>query len=128
MEINESAKSLGSTVRKNIEKAVTIIEILKIIEMAKEKDKKKVFNIMMMINKNDNPRMLFNHCLNSLPEAIIGIRLNNIINRGMISVKGKTETVIIMENSNLARGSKLCKNVFFFMNLKAFRNSKLDII
>lgn len=34
MEINESAKSLGSTVRKKIENADTIIEILKIIEMA----------------------------------------------------------------------------------------------
>ena len=49
--------------------------------------------MMMMINKNDNPRILFNHCLNNLPDAINGNRLNNIINRGMISVKSKADTV-----------------------------------
>jgi len=81
-----------------------------------------------MINKNDNPRMLFSHCLINLPEAINGIKLDNIINKGMISVKSKAETVIIMENSNFARGSKLCKKVFFFMNLKASKNAKLDTI
>lgn len=78
---------------------------------------------MMKINKNANPRMLFNHCLNNLPEAINGNRLNSIINRGMISVKSKADTVKIIENNNLDRGSKLCKKVFFFMNLKALRNS-----
>jgi hypothetical protein len=81
-----------------------------------------------MINKNDNPRMLFNHWLINLPEAINGIKLNSIINKGMISLKNKANKEYVMENSNLARGSKLCKKVFFFMNLKAFRNSKLDMV
>ena len=79
--------------------------------------------MMMMIKRNDNPRILFNHCFINLPDAIIGIKLKNIIKRGMISMKNKADIVIIIENSSLDRGSKLCKNEFFFMNLNPFRNS-----
>ena len=57
---------------------------------------------MMMMNRNINPRRLFNHCLINLPEAIIGIRLNNIRNRGTISSKSNADIEIIMENCSVS--------------------------
>ncbi|MBA7657131.1 hypothetical protein ES703_65062 [subsurface metagenome] len=77
--------------------------------------------------KNDNPRMLFIHCLNNFPKRIIGIKLIKIKNKGMIAVKSSALIVYVIENTSFALGSILCRRDFFFINLKALRNSK-DIL
>ncbi|MFX1358527.1 MAG: hypothetical protein ACFFA8_14760, partial [Promethearchaeota archaeon] len=82
----DNAKSLGSTVKKKIEKAEIIIEILKIIAIAKFNDKNNVFKKSTNKKRNDKPRILLNHILNNLPEKIIGINVKNNNNNGMISV------------------------------------------
>ena len=124
MDINESAKSFGSTVRKKIENAETIIVILKIIDIANVKDMKNVFKIIIKINKKDKPLILFSHFLKILPEIIKGIKLRKIIKSGTIVVNNKALMVYIIVIKSLHRGSILCKKVFFFMNLNALRNSK----
>ena len=53
IEIRESAKSFGSTVKKKIENVDTMINILKIIAIAKDNDINNVFKIIMKINKKD---------------------------------------------------------------------------
>jgi hypothetical protein len=124
IEIRERAKSLGSTVRKKIEKADTMIYILNTIATAKEREINKVFKIIIKRIKNDNPRILLIHCLNNFPKRIKGIKLKKMKIKGTISVYNNALIVYIIENTSFARGSKLCKNDFFFMNLKALRNSK----
>ncbi|GAH82272.1 unnamed protein product [marine sediment metagenome] len=55
IDIKERAKSFGSTVKKKIENADTMIQILNIIAIAKDKDMNNVFNIIIKRTKNDNP-------------------------------------------------------------------------
>ena len=86
IEIKERAKSFGSTVKKKIEKAETIIIILIIIAIANDKEINNVFKITMKKIKKDKPRMLLNHCLNNFPIRIKGIKLTIIKSKGIISV------------------------------------------
>ena len=86
IEIIDKVNSLGSTVRKNNENAEIIMHILRIIAIAKSKDKKRVFKIMIKRNKKDKPLMLLAHIFKIFPEIKRGRRLSNMIKRGMISV------------------------------------------
>ena len=113
IEINERAKSFGSTVKKKIEKAETIIYILIIIAIEKDKEINNVFRIIMNKIKKDKPRILFIHCLNNLPKIINGIKLKKIMSNGISSVNNNAIIVYMIANNNLALGSKLCKNDFF---------------
>ncbi len=103
--MRESAKSFGSTVKKKIEKAETIISILKIIAIAKEREINRVFKIIIKTIKNDKPRTLFIHCLINFPNKIIGIKLIKIKNRGIISLKSSALIVYIIEKMSFALGS-----------------------
>ena len=49
MDIKERAKLFGSTVKKKIENAEIMMKILKIIATANEKDKNKVFKMIIKI-------------------------------------------------------------------------------
>ncbi len=84
IDIKERAKLFGSTVKKKIENAETIMKILNIIARAKDKDMNKVFKTIIKMTKNDKPRMLLTHCLKIFPIITSGIRLKNIKNNGMI--------------------------------------------
>ena len=101
------------------------MKILNIIAIAKDKDKEMniVFKTIIKMTKKDKPRTLLTHCLKIFPIITSGIRLKNIKNNGMIWLNNNAVIVYIIAKNNLARGSKLCKNESFFMNLKAFRNS-----
>jgi len=100
------------------------MQILIIIEIANDNDRKKVFKIIIRRIKNDKLWMLLSHCFINFPTKIRGIKLKKIIIKGMISVNSKALIEYINANINLARGSKLWMNESFFMNLKALRNSK----
>jgi len=100
------------------------MQILIIIEIANDNDRKKVFNIIIIRIKYDKPWMLLSHCFINFPAKIRGIKLKKIKIKGMISVKSKALIEYINANINFARGSKLWMNESFFMNLKALRNSK----
>jgi len=100
-----------------------MIYILNIIAIAKDKEINNVFKITMKRIKNDKPRILLIHCLNNFPIRIKGIILKKMKNNGIISVNSNALIVYTIENTSFARGSKLCRKDFFFMNLKAFRNS-----
>ena len=96
IDINERAKSFGSTVKKKIEKAEIMIKILKIIAIEKENPfsfMNRVFIRMMTTNRNERLRRLFSHCLTNLPIPIRGIKLKKINSKGTIFVKKKVETV-----------------------------------
>ena len=87
MEIKDKAKSLGSTVRKNIEKEVIIIKILKIIVIENENpfsSIKRVFNMMIIRIKKESPLRLVNHLFTNFPAIINGINERKIINNGVI--------------------------------------------
>ena len=101
-----------------------MIYILNIIAIANDKEINNVFRITMKRIKNDKPRILLIHCLNNLPKRTKGIKLKKIKSKGKISVNNNAQIVYTIENTNFALGSKLCKKDFFFINLKAFRNSK----
>jgi hypothetical protein len=89
MEIKDKAKSFGSTVKKNIENADSIIDILRTIAIAKFNERNNVFKRIMMIKRNDMPFKLLNHDLNNLPRRMRGIKLINNINKGTISLNIK---------------------------------------
>jgi len=101
-----------------------MIQILIIIAIANDNDKKKVFKIIMKSIRNDKPRMLLIHSLNNLPIRIKGIKLKKMNSNGIICVNNNPLIVYTIANTNLVLGSRLCKNSSRFMNLNAFRNSK----
>ena len=84
IDIKDKAKLFGSTVKKKIENAETMIKILKIIAIAKDKEMNKVFRTIIKMTKKDKPRILFTHCLKIFPITIRGIRLKKIKNNGII--------------------------------------------
>jgi hypothetical protein len=91
IDIKESANSFGWTVKKKTENAVIIINILKIIAIAYERDKKYVFITIINNIKNESPRMLLIQSLIILPKRIKGIKLKKIKNKGTILVNNKAE-------------------------------------
>lgn len=84
IDIKESAKLFGSTVKKKIENAEIIMKILNIMAIAKDREMNNVFKIIIKMTKKDNPRMLLIHCLKIFPITTSGTRLNKIRNKGMI--------------------------------------------
>ena len=98
--------------------------ILIIIAIAYPNDKKNVFNTIIISTKNERPRILLSHSLTIFPNNIIGTKVKKIINKGTISVNIRADMLYTIENINLALGSKLWTNVFFFWNLNALRNSR----
>jgi len=91
IDINESANSLGCTVRKKTENAVIIINILKIIAIAYDKDIKYVFITIINNIRKESPRILLIQSLIIRPIRIIGIKLKKIKNNGTICVNTKAE-------------------------------------
>ena len=87
--MRERAKSLGSTVKKKIEKDEIMMYILNIMATAKDKEKNKVFNRIIKITKKVNPRILLIHSFEILPKIIMGIKLKKIRNKGIIWLNNK---------------------------------------
>jgi hypothetical protein len=88
IEIRDKAKSFGSTVKKNKENADIIIEILRIMAIAKDNPYSlinKVFKTIIKTYKKVIPLTLFTHFLNNLPIIIIGSKVIKINNKGIIS-------------------------------------------
>ena len=81
-----------------------------------------VFRVIIKSIKNDKPRRLRIHWLKIFPKSTKGTKLQKMKNNGIISVNNKAIIEYVIANNNFARGSKLCKNDFFFINLKAFKN------